>query len=342
MATIMVGNSVSQISPLETRIRRSVRFMAIIRRYWFLISLAAVFIITIADSSRTVSGLGKWIGARGGPEAAIVLIFFFSGWLLDPRQVRAGLQDTTGTLCTLALIFLASPVVAALLSRIPMETGVIVGLFLVAVMPSTLSSGVVMSGAAGGNMAHALFVTVLANILAVFAIPVSLTLLLGLVGDQSAIAVDKLHILFTLGGYVLLPIAGGVICRCVCSGRLQWLPPWLQVLNQLLVLGIIWMGLSHTRQAILTGGGSLVVIVLLAAVFHACLLALAALLARIFRLGPGRRECLLFIGTQKTLPLSIILQVSLFPSFGQALVFCVVHHIVHLMMDGYLVGRLRP
>ncbi|MBW2597910.1 MAG: bile acid:sodium symporter [Deltaproteobacteria bacterium] len=47
------------------------------------------------------------------------------------------------------------------------------------------------------------------------------------------------------------------------------------------------------------------------------------------------------MGSQKTLPLSVILQVSLFPQYGLALVVCVLHHLVHLLMDGYLVGRLR-
>ena len=41
------------------------------------------------------------------------------------------------------------------------------------------------------------------------------------------------------------------------------------------------------------------------------------------------------------LPLSIILQMTLFPHYGIALLVCVLHHIVHLMMDGYLVERLR-
>jgi len=39
--------------------------------------------------------------------------------------------------------------------------------------------------------------------------------------------------------------------------------------------------------------------------------------------------------------LSIILQVSLFPQYGLALVVCVLHHMIHLLMEGYLVGRLK-
>ena len=39
--------------------------------------------------------------------------------------------------------------------------------------------------------------------------------------------------------------------------------------------------------------------------------------------------------------LSIILQVSLFPQYGLALVVCVLHHMIHFLMDGYLVGKLK-
>jgi sodium/bile acid cotransporter 7 len=182
---------------------------------------------------------------------------------------------------------------------------------------------------------------VLANMLAVFVIPVSLSLLLDLAGNPASVVIEKWRIMGKLGGYVLLPLAGGVMLRRSGIRRVQRYAPTMQVLNQLLVLGIVWMGLSRSRSAILSGGDSLIAIALVAFVFHALLLASAALLARVFRLERGRRESLLFIGTQKTLPLSLILQVSLFPSFGLALVFCVVHHILHLMMDGYLVGRLR-
>ena len=58
-------------------------------------------------------------------------------------------------------------------------------------------------------------------------------------------------------------------------------------------------------------------------------------------IGPGRRESVIFMGGQKTLPLSVILQVTLFPTFGLALVVCVLHHIIHLIMDAYLVERLK-
>jgi len=115
----------------------------------------------------------------------------------------------------------------------------------------------------------------------------------------------------------------------------------LQMLNQLLVLAIVWMAMSQARDVILNSGASVGIIFLLVFGFHGMLLAAAGLFARYLKLGKGRRESVIFMGGQKTLPLSIILQVSLFPQYGLALVVCVLHHLIHLLMDGYLVGKLK-
>jgi sodium/bile acid cotransporter 7 len=92
---------------------------------------------------------------------------------------------------------------------------------------------------------------------------------------------------------------------------------------------------------VLSGGAQILVILVLAFFFHAILLAAGFLSIRLFHIPRGRLESILFMGGQKTLPLSVLLQVKLFPQFGLALAFCVFHHFIHLMMDGYLVGRLN-
>jgi sodium/bile acid cotransporter 7 len=115
----------------------------------------------------------------------------------------------------------------------------------------------------------------------------------------------------------------------------------LQMLNQLLVLAIVWMAMSQARSAIISGGASVGIIFLLVFSFHGILLATAGVVVGFLKLGKGSRESVIFMGGQKTLPLSIILQVSLFPQYGLALVVCVLHHLIHLLMDGYLVGRLK-
>ncbi len=57
-----------------------------------------------------------------------------------------------------------------------------------------------------------------------------------------------------------------------------------------------------------------------------------------FRIGRGRGESVLFMSIQKTLALSIAIQITVFPRYGLALVVCVMHHIIHLVIDSYLAG----
>ena len=276
-----------------------------------------------------------------GPDAVIVPIFFFSGLILNVRQIRTGVMDIKVIIAALIIIFLVAPAVGLLFGAIPIDTGIVIGIFLVAVMPTTLSSGVVMTGAAGGNMAQALAITIIANGLAVFTIPLILALLLNLVDGSTIIVIDRLAIMIKLGFYVLLPLCLGLAIKIFAESFTNRFVHRLQILNQFLVLAIVWMAMSQARDAIVGGGASVGIILVLVFSFHAILLVSAAIFIGCLKLGKGRRESVIFMGGQKTLPLSIILQVSLFPQYGLALVVCVLHHVVHLLMDGYLVGRIK-
>lgn len=317
------------------------RLPSLLKRYWFIVGLLLVCAVTLADTTETISVTGRWLKSHGGPDAVIVLIFFVSGLILNPEQIKAGLMDIEGILAAQVLIFLIAPVIAACLGLMPLDAGIKIGIFLVAVMPSTLSSGVVMTGAAGGNMAHALVITILANGLAVFTIPVALSLLVNLVGGTTVVSLDKSAIMLKLGLLVLLPLGCGLTVKYYLTFLTDRWSQKLQVLNQFLVLGIVWMAMSQAKQMILTGGNMVGIILVLVFGFHAILLIAGCGITCLLKLEKGRRESVIFMGGQKTLPLSIILQVSLFPQYGLALVVCVLHHMIHLLMDGYLVGKLK-
>ena len=190
-------------------------------------------------------------------------------------------------------------------------------------------------------MAQALAITIIANGLAVFTIPLMLALLLNLVDGSTIIVIDRLAIMIKLGFYVLLPLCLGLAIKIFAESFTNRFVHRLQILNQFLVLAIVWMAMSQARDAIVGGGASVGIILVLVFSFHAILLVSAAIFIGCLKLGKGRRESVIFMGGQKTLPLSIILQVSLFPQYGLALVVCALHHVVHLLMDGYLVGRIK-
>jgi sodium/bile acid cotransporter 7 len=312
-----------------------------LKRYWFLVALFAICLITLADSVGVLADAGRWLKGHHGPDLVVVFIFLFSGFALSPEQLKDGLGDGAGILLACAVIFVAAPLIAMLFSRIPVETGIVIGLFLVSVMPSTLSSGVVMTAAAGGSAAHALVITIVANTLSVFTIPYALSFLLRTIGQSATITIDKAGIMLKIGILVILPLAVGMLLKHFLAPVYRRVAHKLTVANQCLILSIVWIAMSQTRAMLMESGFTVAVIVMIVFVYHGLLLITGWLLIRSTGRERGRRESLLFMGAQKTLPLSVILQMSLFPQYGMALLVCVLHHIVHLMTDGYLVERLR-
>ncbi len=315
----------------------------ILKKHWFLLGLVVVFVVTLADTTETVPGLGIWLKDRHGPDAVIFFIFLFSGLILDAGQIKSGLADTKLILTALLMIFVAAPLIGALFSLVPMSPGMKIGIFLVAVMPTTLSSGVVMTGAARGNMAQALVITLLANGLCIFTIPITLSPLLSLAGDSTLVIIDKPVIMIKIGMVVLLPLFTGLVLKAFVFSRFKGdtFGQGFQALNQCLVLAIVWMAMAQAKTVIINSAGLITGIFLVVFIFHAVLLACGYFFIKIFKFGKGSRESLIFMGGQKTLPLSLILQVTLFPQYGTAVVVCVLHHMVHLLMDGYLVGRMK-
>ena len=312
------------------------------KKYWFMVGLVIVFVLTLIDPFSIVADFGTLLKQSNGPNVVIFAVFFVSGLMLNAKLIRSGVSDIKGTLLALVLIFVAAPLLGALCSLAPLDTGFLIGVFLVAAMPTTLSSGVVMSGAAGGNMAHALFITIVANGLAIVTTPVTLTWLLVLVGHTAAVSIDQKAIMVKLVFLVVLPLGLGLGVKIMATTLVNRFSSFFSNANQCMILVIVWMAVSPVREKILASSLMIGQVALWVVIYHGALLLVAGLLVRIAGLPAGRRESVIFMGCQKTLPLSIILQISLFPQYEIALVACVMHHIIHLLMDGYLVGKLAP
>lgn len=306
-----------------------------------MLGLVGVALFTVSDSSGLTVTSGLWLKAHRGPDCVIVLIFFLSGLALDTRQIRTGFSDYRATFSALLLIFIASPLIAIVFGLLPLPTGIIIGLFLVSVMPSTLSSGVVMTGAAGGNMAHALLITITANSLAVITIPVVLRMLLSFTGDSRTVEIEQLPIMIKIASLVLLPLILGMVVRNRSGQLLHPFLPYTSLCNQIGILAVVWMALCQGREAIVASLGSIFPVMAITFSFHLILIIVALFTAHLSAIGKKRRESVILMGGQKTLALSVILQVSLFPDYGLALIVCVIHHIIHLIMDSFLVQYLK-
>lgn len=312
-----------------------------IKKQWFLVCLVVVFAAVVLDQSLTLVDVGKLLKQHHAPQVIIFVIFIISGLLIDSQQILAGLKDIKATLAALFVILVFAPAIASLLVFTPLETGVLVGMFIVAVMPTTLSSGVVMTGKAGGNMAHALFITILTNFITIFTIPVLLPALLSMIKAGKSLSIDQGAILFKLIVLVLIPLAVGMVIKGVLCRKIRLPEKELQIINQVLIVGIVFISLSGSRQTLIGNWHLFFVILVLAVIFHLLLLGACFVMIKWAGITKGRYESVVFMGAQKTLAIAAMIQVTYFSEFGTALLVCVVHHIVHLMMDGYLSARMQ-
>ncbi len=312
-----------------------------IKKQWFLLSLVLVFVAVIFDQSNSLVKIGIFLKNNHSPEGMIFLIFIISGLLIESDQIKAGIKDVQSTLLALTVIILVAPMAAGVLCIFPMETGVAIGLFIVAVMPTTLSSGIVMTGAAGGNMAHALFVTILSNFIGIFSIPVILSILLSFLHQEKELVIDQGAIITKLILLVLFPLIIGIVARAKVFNAEKLGKFKLQIINQWMIIGVVFISLAGAKQVLLGKGTAFFYILVMVSVFHLMLLGVSFLLVKIFKVEKGRCESVIFMGSQKTLALSVMIQVTYFNEFGIALLVCVSHHIVHLMVDGYLSVKMN-
>jgi len=284
----------------------------------------------------TVPELGVLLHGWGLVPGLVALIFLISGLQtragtlqLEPRFVR--------TLLSAALIsLLLSPLLGWLLARYGgLGPDLALGLLVMALAPPTLSSCVVLTGAAGGKSLWALFMTLGLNLLGIFSIPLLLTLLVG-----DATGFSPWALLGKLLTIVLLPFLCGLLLRPMLRGWSR--RGWLNLVPTLCVVLTVWMTLSHSRALLLQLSlAQLAGIGALAVLLHLTLMGVSLLAARGLRLEREEGYALLFTASQKTLPVAVSVLVGLGAPTGVAVISCILFHFGQLMLDSTLVVPLR-
>ena len=155
-------------------------------------------------------------------------IFLISGLSLKREEATRALRSWREVAFGLLSILLITPLLAApLAASFPLEPRALAtGLGVFFCMPTTLSSGVALTAAAGGDAALALLLTVSSNLLGVLTAPWAVaTLLSGVVvgsaggggagkaAAAAAIAIDPLPLLKALAKTVAAPLVLGAVLR---------------------------------------------------------------------------------------------------------------------------------
>ena len=314
-------------------------------RNWFLLGLLAAVALGLAAPRAGIAA-----SLDGATATALVMaLFFLSGASLPTEAIRSGLRDVRLHLFLQLFIFAAVPLYfaagAALLWR-GADPRLIAGIYALAVLPTTVSSCIVFTQLAGGNVVATIFNASLANVAGVFLSPLLLSLLLQQTG-RALPADELLRVLTALSVKMLLPVVAGQVARARLRDTVRRYRKGISVFMNAAIVAIIWF--SFSEPALDPGfAASLLQLWPLfgyLALSHLLLLGAVWGISRALRLDRANTATALFVAPQKTLAMGAPLLSTYFAAMpdqlGLALLPLIVYHLWQLTVAGFLPRLLR-
>ena len=318
----------------------------------FVLSLfAAVFLAWIyppigsADGVFSLSSLAHW---------GISAIFFFYGLRLDGERIRTGLANARLHLVTQTATFVVFPLLVlgaiGLSGQIdpadPFGTvvsGLWLGTFFLAALPSTVSSSVVMTNLARGNVPAAIFNASLSSLAGVFITPIWMRLYLNAETGGSGLG----ETLLSLVCQVLLPVALGI----ALNRKFGWFSVKydnaLRLFDQSIILLIVYTSFCHSFSERMFDGLSPAAFLILSAsmvLLFFTVYGIIALAARLLRFNRQDRITALYCGSKKSLVHGTVMSAVLLadPKLAGILILpTMIYHALQLLIVGILAERER-
>lgn len=306
--------------------------------------LLPVGLVVAVAVAMLVPGPGRTLNDYKAMRWLTVVLFFLTGLRFQSHQARATLGAWHAVLTAVPVSLLVAPVLGVLLGRlVGLEQALLVGFIVVSCVPPTLSSGVIITGVARGNTMLATLLTIILNGLGVLLVPKSVALGLD-VGTQ--LSIDPWQLLAKLALLVLLPFFVALVIR-----------PWVlrklgrpsSVFPNLVVIAMVWIATSGGRDKLLgIPPGTFALLAGLCLALHCTLLVVNYTAGRLQKLPLPELKALVFVASQKTLPVSLAVLGMLASSdqFDDALVeaaavSCIMFHMLQLLLDSILATRWK-
>ena len=316
--------------------------MCWLRRNWFLVGLVAAV---------GLAWLFPAAGARGGLlrseitiRAGVMVIYFLQGLTLALDALRHGALRWRLHVLVQTWTFLLFPLAGLLLDRVAgasLPPDLRTGFLFLCVLPTTISTAIVFTSVAGGNVAGAIFNATLSNLLGIAVTPLWTGWLMRAGGRTLPLGPVILEIVLLL----LVPLAAGQALR-------PWLRRWadarkprLAGVNSGIVLFIVYAAFANSVEAgVWERYGAHLMLLALAGVvlLFAFVMGAVWVTIRAARLDNTDASAALFCASQKTLAAGVPMAQLIFgahPGLGLILLPVMLYHPLQLMVHGMMAMR---
>lgn len=275
----------------------------------------------------------------------ISVIFFFYGLKLGPDKLRAGLKNWKLHVLVQIATFLIIPVLVLLFHPfLQSEEQRIIWLafFFLAVLPSTVSSSVVMVSMAKGNIPAAIFNASISGIIGIVITPLWMGLF---IGDTQA-DFDFTDIYIKLVLQIILPVVIGLLLQRFLGAWAQRHSSRLTLFDKSIILLIIYKSFAESFSENIFNSVSvwdLLIIGVAAFVLFLMAYLLTGLISRKLHFNREDRITAQFCGTKKSLVHGTVFSKILFGnmvSIGIILLPLMIYHALQILILSVVASRM--
>lgn len=269
-------------------------------------------------------------------EYGVSVIFFFYGLKLSPQKLKSGLTNwklhiliQTATFGLFPLLILS----LQYLLGVDKTSLFWIGIFYLAVLPSTVSSSVVMVAIAKGNLPAAIFNASISSIIGIFITPLWMS---GLLEQQDA-NFDLFPVILRLCFEVLLPVIVGYVLHSQLGKWAERYNHLLRLFDQTIILLIVYTSFCESFAGGMFEGQSIRDLSILGVEmisFFFLIFGLLYLLSSWLGFSYEDRVTVLFCGSKKSLVQGAVMGKVLFPnpvSLGVVLLPLMMYHALQLL-----------
>lgn len=293
-------------------------------------------------------------GSRGGvlqPEitcnAGIAIILFLQGLSLPMEKVRAGAANWRLHTIIQTFTFVIFPLVGLALDHIvpalwqSQPQALRQGFLYLCVLPSTISTSVVFTAVARGNVAGGLFNAALSNILGVIITPLLVHLLMKKTGSTGPLGPLLAKILLL----TLLPFALGMLLRPLLKDRVDRRKPWITRISNAIILFFVYTAFCDSVAENIWGKyGALLTLktIVVTGLLFAGMSLLTGGACKVLNLNREDAIAAYFCSVKKTLAMGVPLAMLIFGEGGDLsliLLPIMFYHQIQLFANGLMANR---
>ncbi len=319
-----------------------------IKKYAFILWLLGAVLLAIIIPDPAAKG--GFFHTEITTNLGVWIIFLIQGLSLPTTELTSGYRPKRLHAFVLSWNYLLFPLVTGLLLfplslLFPEELRL--GFWLLAILPTTVSSAITFTAVSGGNVSNAIFSTVLSNLISVLIVP---TFALSYLAIETTSSISLIPLFAKLGILIILPLIIGQIVRQVSPVKATLIAKKTKLIGSGIIIFIVHAAFANSVTSGFLDGLALLSVISIIFSVLIVLLVISGLVwwsSGWFHLKRGQRVTAFFCASQKSLATGLPLATSILvaaPGFvdpAVVLIPLMCYHPFQLMFAGWLSGRFK-